>query len=197
MPIEPNDIYDRGIPRAGQVRREEDIDFSALIYEMAEGISEAQVKLDYNTAEAAAHFADVEVPVVPQVTRRIDEDGRVTTTAGKREKRNLLELGFTPTRYHFDDVRMDIEFDLKLHVDEDEETTLRASTSEAHHNRKFEGDVDTTAKLSATLVPVPTPTGLTPAEAYETGPGADRTGGPEGGTDTSETETGDEGAGDA
>jgi hypothetical protein len=187
MPIDPNDIYDRGAPRTGEVRREQDIDFSALIYEMAEGISEAQLKLDYNTAESAAHFADVTVPVIPRVTRRIDEDGRVTTTAGRREERTLLELGFEPTRYQFSDVRMDIEFDLKLHTDEDEETRLRASTSEAHHNRKFQQDIETTAKLSATLVPVPSPAGLTPAEAYETGPpdereeeGGDEAGGSDG-----------------
>lgn len=168
MSIDPNDIYNRGTLPSGQVRREQDIDFSALIYEMAEGIADAQLKLDYNTAEAAALFAEVEVPVVPQVTRRIAEDGSVTTTYGDREDRTLLELGFAPTRYQFSDVRMDVEFDVKLHTDEDDETRLRASTSEAHHNRKFQRDIDTTAKLSATLVPVPTPAGLAPAEAYDT-----------------------------
>ena len=168
MAIDPNDVYERGASRSGAVRREQDIDFSALIYEMAEGIADAQLKLDYNTAEAAARFAEIRVPVIPQLTRRIGPDGRVTTVPAESEKRSLLELGFTPTRYQFSDVRMDVEFDLKLHSDEEGETRLRTSTSEAHHNRRFQRDIDTTAKLSATLLPVPSPTGMTPAESYGT-----------------------------
>jgi hypothetical protein len=169
MSIDPDDIYERGTLRAGEVRREQDVDFDVLIYEMAEGIADAQLKLDYNTAEAAALFGEVEVPIIPQVTRQIGPDGRVTTSYGDRENRTLLELGFTPTRYQFSEVQMDVEFDLKLQSDEDDRTRLRTSTAEAHHHRKYRREIDTTAKLSATLVPVPTPAGLTPAEAHTTG----------------------------
>lgn len=166
--MDPNDIYNRGTLRSGEVRREQDVDFHDLVYEMAEGIADAQLKLDYNTAEAAALFGRTEVPVIPQVTREIGPDGRVSTTYGDLEDRTLLELGFTPTRYQFSEVRMDVEFDLKLQSDEKDRTRLRTSTSEAHHNRTYQREIDTTAKLSATLVPVPMPAGLTPAESYET-----------------------------
>jgi hypothetical protein len=173
MAIDPNDIYNRRTPQDGQVRREQDVDFKTLLYGMAEGIADAQLKLDYNTAESAALFSEIEVPVVPQVTRQIDSDGNVTTTYGDRETRTLFELGFEPTRYQFGEVTMDIKFDLKLHTDEEGETRLRTSTSEAHHNRKYQKDIDTTASLSATLLPVPTPAGLSPAEATATAPVVD------------------------
>jgi hypothetical protein len=188
--MEKEDVYNRGTMRSGEVRREQDVDFDSLIYGMAEGIADAQLKLDYNTAEAAKLFGEIEVPTIPQVTRRIAPDGSVTSTYAEPQNRTLLELGFTPTRYQFSEVQMDVEFDLKIHSDEDGETTLRSSTSEAHHNRKYQRDIDTTAKLSAKLVPVPTPTGLAPAEAVETPAETEPAGG-------SDEDGGDDGAGGA
>jgi hypothetical protein len=156
------------------LRRMDEIDFRDLIYGLAESVSEAQVELDRNLAATMVEFAETEVDVVPQVTRTIAADGTVTYDSTKRAKRSLLDLGLTPTRYQFSEATVDVAFDLSFAAggtDTEEETgksRLRADTREAHHQRRYYGEIDTTAKISARLVPVPTPTALTPATVEPT-----------------------------
>jgi hypothetical protein len=156
------------------LRRIDEVDFRDLIYGLAESVSEAQVELDRNLAATMVEFAETEVDVVPQVTRTIAADGTVTYDSTKRAKRSLLDLGLTPTRYQFSEATVDVAFDLSFAAggtDTEEETgksRLRADTREAHHQRRYYGEIDTTAKISARLVPVPTPTALTPATVEPT-----------------------------
>ncbi|WP_142857470.1 hypothetical protein [Salinigranum halophilum] len=156
------------------LRRIDEVDFRDLIYGMAESVSEAQVELDRNLAATMVEFAETEVDVVPQVTRTIAEDGTVTYDSTKRAKRSLLDLGLTPTRYQFSEATVDVAFDLSFAVggtdtaDETGRSRLRADTREAHHQRRYYGEIDTTAKISARLVPVPTPATLTPATVEPT-----------------------------
>jgi hypothetical protein len=151
------------------VRRMDEIDFRDLIYGTAESVASAQFELDRNLAASMVEFAETKVDVVPRVTRTIADDGTVTHTPAKTEERSLLDLGLTPTRYQFSEATVDVEFDLSFGVsgteteDETRKSRLRVDTSEAHHQRRYYGKIDTTAKISARLVPVPTPAAFTPA----------------------------------
>jgi hypothetical protein len=170
MSVDGPDPSDRG----ELVRWQDEIDFRDLIYGMAESVSEAQVELDRNLAATMVEFAGTTVDVVPRVTRTIDAEGRVTHTPSPTEKRSLLDLDLTPTRYQFSEATVDVEFDISFVVDETEKgnetrkARFRVDTSEAHHRRRYHGEANTTAKISARLVPVPTPAALTPATVEPT-----------------------------
>jgi hypothetical protein len=157
------------------VRRMDEIDFRDLIYGTAESVASAQFELDRNLAASMVEFAETKVDVVPRVTRTIADDGTVTHTPAKTEERSLLDLGLTPTRYQFSEATVDVEFDLSFGVsgteteDETRKSRLRVDTSEAHHQRRYYGKIDTTAKISARLVPVPTPAAFTPATVEASG----------------------------
>lgn len=170
MPLDPEDIYGRGQPRDRRIGPERDIGFGELVYELAEGIAEGQLKLDFNTAETLTALAETRVDVVPEVTRRTDADGRVQYEAADPIPRSLLELGFAPERYQFSEASVEVDFDLKFSTDEDDQTSLAAGTYEAHHQRKHHGEVDMSGHLSATLVPVPLPPSVIPSEVVGTDP---------------------------
>jgi hypothetical protein len=197
MPLDTNDLENRGQLRDEIIRRQDEIDFRDLIYGMAESVAHAQAALDTELAESMTRFAETRVDVIPRVVRTIRDDGTVVTEADRAERRSLLELGLMPQRYQFSEATVDVEFDLSFAVDEtDTEDTsrkarFRVDTSEAHHRRRYHGEANTTAKISARLVPVPTPASLAPAtvEAGGGGEGTDETGTE---TDETGTATGDE-----
>lgn len=175
MPIRPEDLRRRGIEVAGPVREEPDVPFDDLIYLVAEGVAEAQTKLDLTTAEVLQTLAETEVDVVPRITRRIEEDGAVTTTSPPPESRSLLELGFEPTRYQFSEATVEVGFDLSVTEEEERETEseseygfgLRAGTYETKEFRKLGRELETNANVTARLEPVPVPVQLSPAEETE------------------------------
>lgn len=164
MPIDPDDVYQRGSPGSQRRSTEQELSFASLVYELAESVAEAQLKLDFNTAETLSMLADTRVETIPEITRRIAADGSVTLEPGEPVERSLLELGFTPERYQFSEATVEVEFDVKFRTDEENETTLSADTYDAHHHRKHHGEVDTSGKISATLTPVPVPSSVTPDE---------------------------------
>lgn len=146
--------------------------FDDLVYLLAESVASAQTKLDLSTAEVLETLAETEVDVVPQVTRRIDEDGAVETELAESEPRSLLELGFTPTRYQFSEATVDVGVDIRVTQQEERESEsegrlygLRAGTYEVTHQRKFDREVSANANINARLEPVPLPIDLSPAEA--------------------------------
>jgi hypothetical protein len=176
MPIRPRDLRARGVPSRKPVRPERELPFDDMLYLLAESVATAQSKLDLSTAEVLETLAETEVDVVPQLTRRIDEDGRVRTDVAPSESRSLLDLGFTPTRYQFSEATIDIGLDISV----TEETTtdsdssgrkvgLRAGTYELTEQRKFDRNVTANAQISAVLQPVPVPIGLQPAESRDDG----------------------------
>lgn len=179
MPIDADDLRSRGIATGGTTRDESDLPFGDLVYLMAEGVAEAQTKLDLSTAELLAVLAETDVDVVDQVTRRIEADGSLTTDTAAPESRSLLELGFTPTRYQFSEATLEMGFDLSLTEEEETESEhegrefgggrigLRAGTYEVNEYRKYRRDVSANANLTATLEPVPLPTQLSPTETLE------------------------------
>lgn len=175
MPIRPEDLYLRGRVKPTPVREEPEAPLSDLIYKLAEGIASAQTKLDLQTAEVLSVLAETDVEVVSQIIRRIDEEGTVTTESAPAEPRSLLELGFEPTRYQFSQATVEIGFDLSISEEEesDEETeteseyALYARTYELREERSYRRDVESTARITATLEPVPLPVRLSPAESIE------------------------------
>lgn len=175
MPIRSEDLRLRGLVKPTPVREEPEAPLTDLIYKLAEGIASAQTKLDFQTAEVLSVLAETDVEVVPQVTRRIDAEGAVTTESAAPESRSLLELGFEPTRYQFSQATVEVGFDLAISEEEtsDEETEteseygLYARTYELREERSYQRDVESTARITATLEPVPLPVALSPAESIE------------------------------
>lgn len=176
MPIRPRDLRTRGVPSRKPVRPERELPFDDMLYLLAESVATAQAKLDLSTAEVLETLAETEVDVVPQLTRRIDGDGRVRTDAAPAESRSLLDLGFTPTRYQFSEATIDIGLDISVTEAETtdsgssgRELDLRAGTYELTEQRKFDRNVAANAQISAVLQPVPVPIGLRPAESRDDG----------------------------
>jgi hypothetical protein len=169
MVLDEDALKNRSRLRPGTIRKEDEVDFQDLIYGMAESVADAQVKLDYNLAETMTRFAETEVEVIPRVVRTINPDGTVVDTPDRPVKRSLLELGLMPQRYQFSEATVDVEFDLSFAADETDtseekkKARFRVDTSEAHHRRRYHGKANTTAKISARLVPVPTPASFSPA----------------------------------
>jgi hypothetical protein len=173
MPFSPADLTRRAAPSGRDVREERDLPFGDLLYLVAEGVAEAQTKLDLNTAEVARTLAETEVTVPTRLDRRVADDGGVrgTETTGER---SLFELGFAPTRYQFSEATVDLEVDLTVTetttTDRDEEGRtfgLRAGTYELTEERRFGRELQATASVSARLEPVPLPLELSPAESLE------------------------------
>lgn len=175
MPIRPEDLRLRGLVKPTPVREEPEAPLTDLIYKLAEGIASAQTKLDLQTAEVLSVLAETDVEVVPQLTRRIDAEGTVTTESTEPEPRSLLELGFEPTRYQFSQATVEVGFDLTIAESEEreEETEteseyrLFARTYELREERSYQRDVESTAHITATLEPTPLPVRLSPAESIE------------------------------
>ncbi|WP_336360913.1 hypothetical protein [Haladaptatus sp. ZSTT2] len=171
MPITPLDLQRRALIQPVHTREEPDVPFDELLYMLAEGVTEAQTKLDLSTAELLAVLSETRVDVVPQLTRTLAVDGTMTTEAEEPVSRSLLELGFEPTRYQFSEATVEAEFDISIaetsETDREEEgrlVGLRAGTYELNHQRTFNREVSANARFTARLQPVPLPLAFTPTE---------------------------------
>ena len=165
-------IYDRAVSAyRRRIREEPDIPFDDLVYLLAESVSDAQTKLDANTAEVLKTLAETEVDVVPRLTRTVGDDGSVTTDTAPTKPRSLLELGFTPSRYQFSEATVEIGVDISVaeHETRDVEREgrtvgLRAGTYEVTEQRRYDRNVEANARLTARLEPAPLPIDLGPVE---------------------------------
>lgn len=179
MPFEADDLASRGAIPDEQFQEVSDVPVGDLLYLLAEGVAEAQSKLDLNTAEVMEVLAETEVDVVPSITRTVEEDGSVTIDSDDPVPQSLLALGFKPTRYQFSEATLEANFDLKITEESETESEeegdtggmfgLRAGTYELEKERKLNREVQANASVTATLQPVPVPIDLTPAEGYESG----------------------------
>lgn len=143
------------------------LSFGDLVRLLAEGIADAQSALDKASAEMAAELATNFVDIVPTITETIAADGSVTFERGAPQKISLLELGLTPTFYQFAEATVDVVMDVHIVTSEDETTKEKrtgifASTREVTLDRKFNRDVKSTTRLTAKLVPVPSPLRIDP-----------------------------------
>ena len=103
----------------------------------------------------------------PSITETIAEDGTVTYATGAPQELSLLELGVTPTFYAFSQATVEVTLDVKIveTVTSDEQGKrygLFAGTRDVRVERKLNRDVTMASKLSATLMPVPSPLRLEP-----------------------------------
>ncbi len=171
MPLRPHDLRSRSIAHRRRIREEPDVPFDDLVYLLAESVSDAQTKLDANTAEVLKTLAETEVDVVPRLTRTVEDDGTVTTTTAPAEPRSLLALGFTPSRYQFSEATVEIGIDISVaeHETRDVEREgrtigLRAGTYEVTEGRRYDREIESNARLTARLEPTPLPIDLGPIE---------------------------------
>lgn len=133
---------------------------------MAEGIADAQVELDRASAEMIVELANSRVSVVRSITETIKPDGSVEVVAAEPVELSLLELGVQPTFYQFSESTIEVAMDLEIAEEIETETevkgrkTLFARTRDIKQERKFNRDVSVSSKLTAKLVPVPSPVQL-------------------------------------
>lgn len=144
-----------------------EVSFGDLVRMLAESIADGQAALDRSSAELVVELANTHVDVVPRITETVQADGSITYETAAAQSVSLLELGVTPTFYAFSEATVEVSMDLKL-VESLTETTegkrfgLFAGTSSLRAERKLNRDVTVSSKLTATLVPVPSPLRLTP-----------------------------------
>ncbi|RMF82899.1 MAG: hypothetical protein D6737_00335 [Chloroflexi bacterium] len=130
---------------------------------LAEGIADAQASLDRASAELVTELANTHINVVRQVTETINEDGSVTYEHSEPETVSLLDIGITPTFYQFSEATVEVTMDIHIVENETESGTgqkrfgLYVNTSNVRFERKLNRDVKVSSKLTATLVPVPSP----------------------------------------
>jgi hypothetical protein len=162
------------VPAETKVNEVPSTSFADLIRMLSEGIADAQLSLDRASAEMLVELADTRVEVVRNITETIDENGEVTYKTGEPQSVSLLELGMTPTFYQFSQATIEVAMDLEIveNVTETSETkglkTLFANTSNIRTERKLGRDVKIASKLTATLVPVPSPIRIEPSRNTET-----------------------------
>lgn len=141
---------------------------------LAEGIADAQTALDRASAEIVVELANTSVEIIPSITETIDQNGGVSYAHGTPQVRSLLSLGVRPTFYQFSQAVIEVAMDIKLVENETENGTRRfavfADTSSVRFERKLNRDVTISSKLTATLVPVPTPLRLEPVVTTVTPP---------------------------
>jgi hypothetical protein len=156
-------IRDPIVPITAVVRETPSVSFTDLVRMMAEGIADAQAELDRTSAELVTEFAAMRVEIVPQITENVAADGTVTYEQAGPVEMSLLELGLAPTFYQFNQATVEVAMDLEVVESIDEEGTgkrrfgLFAGTASVRAERKLNREVSTSSKLTATLVPVPSP----------------------------------------
>jgi hypothetical protein len=156
------------VPLGTATREVPSTSFADLVRMMAEGIADAQLDLDRASAEMLVELAETRVELARNITETIDEKGNISYETGKPQSVSLLELGMQPTFYQFSQATVEVAMDLQIAEDttENSETkglkTLFANTSNIRLERKLGRDVKIASKLTATLVPVPSPLRIEP-----------------------------------
>ncbi len=156
------------VPPAVPVRETPSVSFADLVRMLAEGIASAQAELDRASVDMIQELADATVAIVPRITETIDADGNVTYERAEPQEVSLLELGVTPTFYQFSEATVEVAMDLKLveNLEEKGEGRNRfglfAGTAAIQAERKLNRDVSVSSKLTARLVPVPSPIRVEP-----------------------------------
>ena len=156
------------VPPTGAIRENQSVAFADLVRMMAEGIADAQTELDRASAAMIAELAATPVEVIRSVTETIKADGSVEVQPGEPVTMSLLELGVQPTFYQFSESTIEVAMDLEINeeIESDTETktkgrkALFARTRNIREERKLNRDVSVSSKITAKLVPVPSPVSL-------------------------------------
>jgi hypothetical protein len=156
----------------GPVPREvPSVEFAEMVRLLAEGIADAQLALDRNSAALVEELASRRVEIVPEVREVVAADGSVVYEQADLREVSLLELGVTPTFYQLAESTIEVSMDVEI-VEEAQESRagrrrlgLRASTAGLRRERKLRRELTAHSKLTTTLVPVPMPAALEPTRA--------------------------------
>lgn len=142
------------------------IPFGELISNVANGIAEAQFKLDQSSMIVA------ELMSGQKIVRDINgnpveetKDGQTTIKQidsrvyfGK-DKLSMIELGFVPNFYHFVDTVIDLKVALRITKVENEYKVF-STPVDGHYASSYNYDLNLSASVKLKLVPVPPPTML-------------------------------------
>ena len=151
------------------VREVPEVAFADLVRMLAEGVAQGQQELDRASAEMLQELAATKVTIVPTVEEKIAADGTVSYQQGEPQEVSLLDIGMTPTFFQFSEATVEVAMDLSIveNIEEEGEGRRRyglfAGTSKVKAERKFNRDVSVSSKLTARMVPVPSPVRLDPA----------------------------------
>lgn len=141
------------------------IPFGDLISSVANGIAEAQFKLDQSSMNVAEMMSGQklvrDINGAPIKLKR--EDGTETFQVidsrvffGK-DKLSMIELGFVPNFYHFVDTVIDMKVTMRITKVENEYKVFTAPV-DGHYASSYSFDLNLAASVSTKLVPVPPPT---------------------------------------
>lgn len=146
-----------------------EVAFGDLVRMLAEGVAQGQQELDRASADMLVELAAAKVQIVPTITETIGEDGTVEYTQGAPQEVSLLDIGMSPTFFQFSEATVEVSMDLTLKesLEESGEGKRRyglfAGTSKVKAERKLNRDVSVSSKLTATMVPVPSPLRIEPS----------------------------------
>lgn len=167
LPINPRiselsrSFRDPIVPASAAVQEAPSVALADLVRMLAEGVADAQLELDRASAEMVVDLANTRVDVVRSVTETINEDGSLDIVADEPQNLSLLELGVQPTFYQFSQSTIEVAMDLEIAEEIDEESkgrkSLFARTRNITTERKLNRDVSVSSKITARLVPVPSP----------------------------------------
>lgn len=156
------------------VREVPEVAFADLVRMLAEGVAQGQQELDRASAEMLQELAGTRITIVPTITETIAEDGTVSYEQGEPREVSLLDIGVSPTFFQFAEATVEVAMDLSIveNIEEEGEGRSRfglfAGTARVKAERKFERDVSVSSKLTARMVPVPSPLKLEPVRVIET-----------------------------
>ncbi len=123
-----------------------DLPITGLIVSLAKGIAQAQLELDETSMEIARMMSGVE-----------DEDRVVVGGVSY----SLLELGLTPTFYHFSETTLEIKVSVSMTIHGKGAPGGRyahmVSAVDAGFASKFQYSVEGSSSVRTKLVPVPPP----------------------------------------
>lgn len=162
------------------------VDFGAMIFKIAEGIANAQVKLNYMAVQIAQLMAGqdvtIQVPDPNNPGKSVDRTITGTrvpwpTVANSSNTYSMLELGFSPNFYQFADTIIEIKvaFSMSSEESSSESTSLftagggyasvgfaggfamAASTMNASYAQKYNFHGEGSSLVRTKIVPVPAP----------------------------------------
>lgn len=150
-----------------------DAPLAEVLTQLAEAVAEGQARLDLSSARVARELARNRVSIIPSIRQIIREDGTTDFDPASPVEVSLLELGITPTFYAFSEATAEVAMDLKVSESTTESGTteqrsfLSVATRSLRTERRLNRDVSVHSKISAKLVPVPTPPLLEPTRELE------------------------------
>ena len=101
-----------------------------LLISLAEGIAEAQNRLDLGSIEAASQLIDRKITIN-------DADGNKIT-------KSLLELGFMPNFYHFQSATIRVSVEISMKIEEQTSSSFAVGISVGHSTSTYQ-DIPTTS----------------------------------------------------